>query len=122
MIDFENVWLPQIVSYARLISSGQLEAEWLGQAASATSVTDPDELYEQVFDDLDADGIWADQRDCNALSADGRQAIECFLQALRSIEEADACLLVKSSHWRSVQQAAEAVIADVSSPRCWRLT
>ena len=46
MIDFEHVWLPQIVSYARLISSGQLENEWLGRAEAATSVTNPDELYE----------------------------------------------------------------------------
>ena len=37
---------------AKLISSGQLEAEWLGRAKAYTSVTNPDELHEQVKADL----------------------------------------------------------------------
>jgi hypothetical protein len=52
MIDFERVWLPQIVAYAELISAGQLQDQWLGRVGTITSVTDPDELFEQVFDDL----------------------------------------------------------------------
>lgn len=114
MIDFENVWLPQIVRYAQLISSGQLEAEWLGQAVVATSVTDADELGEQVFDDLDADGVWAERRDRNSLSADGRDAIDRFLQTLREIVETDARVLVQTGHWKRAKQAAQTVVANVS--------
>jgi hypothetical protein len=113
MIDFENVWLPQIVSYARLISSGQLEAEWLGRVAAVTSVTDPDELCEQVFDDLDADGIWAEWRNRSGLSTNGRDAVDRFLQALREIAEPDARLLVQTDGWNSAKQAATTVVSKV---------
>jgi hypothetical protein len=113
MIDFKDVWLPQLISYARLISSGQLEAEWLGRVAATTSVTDPDELYEQVFDDLDADGIWAKWRDHNAVSAEGRDAVDRFLQALREIEQSDARILVQTDHWERAKQAAQAVTSNV---------
>ncbi len=113
MIDFETIWLPQIVGYARLISSGQLEAEWLGQALATTSVTDPDELGEQVFDDLDADGVWAERRDRNPLSANGRDAIDLFLKTLSEIVETDARVLVQTDHWERAKQAAQTVVANV---------
>lgn len=113
MIDLEEVWLPQIVSYARLISSGQLEAEWLGLQVASTSVTDLDELREQVFDDLDAEGIWAEWRDRNGRSAIARHAIDCFLQALGEIAQSDARLLVQTDDWERVKQAARAVVSDV---------
>ena len=113
MIDFEQVWLPQIVQYARLISTGQLENEWLGRAAATTSVTDPDELHEQVFDDLDADGIWSDSRDKSGLPRTAVDAIDRFLAALRNMDESDARRVVASAAWANAKEAGEAVVTSV---------
>lgn len=56
MIDFKQVWLPQILGYARLIADeAALRSAWLTDAVTTTSVTSPDELIEQIFDDLDSD-------------------------------------------------------------------
>ena len=113
MIDFEHVWLPQIVSYAKLISSGQLEDEWLGRVVAATSVTDPHELYEQMFDDLDADGIWAENRSRNGLSPQGIEALDSFISTMREIDQSDARLLVASKRWETTKQAARSVVLNV---------
>lgn len=112
MIDFEHVWLPQIVQYATLIHSGQLEAEWQGQAKVTTSVVDPDELHEQVFDDLDADKVWADNRDRTGLSMLAIQAIDSFLDALRNVES-DAGSLAASDAWERTKRAAKAVVTTL---------
>jgi hypothetical protein len=113
MIDFERVWLPQIVAYARLISTGQLEDQWLGRGTPTTSVTDPDELHEQVFDDLDADSIWAENCHEVRLPPVANEAIERFLSALRNVDESDAHFLVASSAWAEVKEAAHDIIANV---------
>ncbi len=99
MIDFEQVWVPQIVEYARLISTGRLEDEWLGHATTTTSVTDPDELHEQIFDDLDADDIWTENRGNSQLPERAVEAIDRFLAALRNIDESDARRVVTSTAW-----------------------
>ena len=113
MIDFAHVWLPQIVQYAKLISTGQLENEWLGRATASTSVTDPDELHVQVFDDLDADNIWAENRGDSGLPAAANAAIDHFLTALRNMDEPDAQSLVRSAAWASAKEAAQAVATSV---------
>ena len=115
MIDFENVWLPQIVSYAALVRDQQLEDQWLGRSATLTSVTSPNELYVQVFDDLDADRIWADARQNAELSPQARDAIDRFLTALRSIDEADAVKLMSSDAWVRIGEAANGVLANVQA-------
>jgi len=113
MIDFEQVWLPQIVSYARLIDTGQLEDEWLGRSRQATSVTDPDELHEQVFDDLDADTIWHEVRRTRSVSTQLAHAIDCFLNALRKIGGNEPSTVVASNAWIEVREAANGVLAAV---------
>jgi hypothetical protein len=115
MIDFHNVWLPQIIGYAQLIGTGQLEAEWLGQAKRATSVTEPDELHMQVFEDLDADAIWNEWRQRDVISPDTPDAVDRFLQALREITENDARVLVLTAEWESVKDAARALLRTVPS-------
>ena len=110
MIDFERVWLPQILQYAKLIGSGQLEAEWQRRAKATTSITDPDELHEQVFDDLDAERIWAENRHRTGLPAPATEAIDSFLAALRTIDESDAELVATSHAWVSTKEAAQAVV------------
>jgi hypothetical protein len=55
MIDLRDVWLPQIIAYAEFIEEdGAVRAAWIDGDRSQTSVTDFDELMEQVFGDADA--------------------------------------------------------------------
>jgi hypothetical protein len=114
MIGFEQVWLPQIVTYARLISTGQLEDQWLGRSDLTSSVTDPHELHEQIFDDLDAVAIWSAARQNEGISASAVSAIDSFLAALSGVEGNDAATVVGSSAWAIVLVAASAVLANVS--------
>ena len=113
MIDFERVWLPQIVSYARLINTGELEGQWLGRTAMITSVTDPDELHEQVFDDLDAKNVWTANRLNSQLSSAAVDAIDEFLSALLRIEGNNPTVVVGSAAWVNVKKAAHAAVVTV---------
>jgi hypothetical protein len=112
MIDFEQVWLPQIVEYARLVSAGQLENEWLGRATATTSVTDPDELHEQIFDDLDADRIWAANHDNSRIPKALIDAIDRFLAALRNVDGSNPQHVVTSAAWANAKEAGEAVVSS----------
>ena len=112
MIEFERVWFPQIVSYAKLISTGQLEDEWLGRLAPKTSVTDPNELHEQVFDDLDAERIWAANRDLGLVGSTAREGIDRLLAALLTIDQSDPRLVVASASWSEAKVAASLLAAD----------
>ncbi|TPG20865.1 hypothetical protein EAH87_05750 [Sphingomonas koreensis] len=113
MIAFEQVWLPQIIDYARLIHSGQLENEWLGISDRATSVIDPDELHEQVFGDLDADGIWPPVRGIGRVSARMSDAIDRFLAALRDVDSNEPTVVIASVAGTRAKDAAGAVLANV---------
>jgi len=113
MIDFAHVWLPQIVGYAAMIGSGRLEEHWLGQRGLFTSVTDPDELCEQIFGDLDADNIWIEARRSAQLPAPTIDAIDRFLAALHDIDESNAATLVSSTVWLAVREAANVLVANV---------
>lgn len=55
MIDFHEVWLPQIIGYAELISGPDLWKVWINKETEITSVIDFGELYEQLIGDLDSD-------------------------------------------------------------------
>lgn len=109
MIDFKNVWLPQIVGYATIISNGQLEDQWLGRLGAVISVTNPDELHEQVFGDLDADAIWIEARESDELPTATIVAIDRLLASLQDIKESDAATLVSSRVWLKVREAAREV-------------
>lgn len=111
MIDFEGVWLPQIIRYARLIASGQVEDEWLCRTKPVTSLGDPDELYCQLFDDLDAEGIWADPDNRSQVPPELAEAIGSFLSKLKAIDQSDASLLVSSRCWADAKEAAREVVA-----------
>jgi hypothetical protein len=113
MIDFKNVWLPQIVGYATIISNGQLEDQWLGRLGEVTSVTNPDELQEQVFGDLDADTIWIEARERAELPTATIVAIDRLLASLHDVKESDATTLVSSLVWRKVRKAAHDLVANV---------
>jgi len=55
MIEF-TTWLRQILRYCEFIAmDGAVRSAWIDHDYSHTSITDFDELYEQLFDDLDSD-------------------------------------------------------------------
>jgi len=113
MIDLRHVWLPQIITYAELISTGQLEREWLGQTTPMTSVTDPDELHEQIFEDIDAENVWAEHRHNSGLPTAAVRAVDGFLTALLAIDESDAQRVVASRAWGEAKEAGKALLAIV---------
>jgi hypothetical protein len=113
-----EVWIPQIVGYADWVSDPKNTWRvWVEGDHSETSVTDYDELYEQVFDDLDADGVETEA--LAVLDAQRGQAIREYLQAMRDADDAiaadsalsDASVLLKSDAWRRVEQAGAKVAA-----------
>ena len=112
MIDFERVWLPQIVSYAKHIIAGRLEDQWFGRVGTVTSVTSPNELFEQVFGDLDAEHIWTENRSTSNLSDPAKEAIGQFLAGLHELD-GDALAVVRSAAWTRIKEAAQAVVASV---------
>lgn len=113
MLDFKNVWLPQIVGYATIISNGRLEDQWLGRLGAVTYVTNPDELQEQVFGDLDADAIWIEARESAELPTATIVAVDRLLASLHNVEESDAATLVSSRVWLKVRDAANELVANV---------
>ena len=118
MIDFHEVWLPQILRYADFVLDQEgLRRAWIGRNLSETSVSDFAELYEQVFDDLDSfafvgriDRFLPDRPEQAA-------AVEDFLRALDAVNEAhesrpelcDRERLLSSEPWRGLAVAARAV-------------
>ncbi len=112
MIDFEQVWLPQIVAYAGMINDGTLEDQWRGRRPIVTSATDPDELHEQIFGDLDADNMWVVGRGNAAMSDRLSAAVDRFLSNLRVLD-GDAATVLPSDGWADVKIAAADVIANV---------
>lgn len=63
MIDLRGVWLPQILGYAELVSHERiLRSSWIDGDRSETSITDFDEMIEQIFGlDCDAQVEFAEQ-------------------------------------------------------------
>lgn len=58
MIDFREVWLPQILRYALLIrDEAVLRRAWVDGRTDETSVVSPEELLMQVFEDLDSQAL-----------------------------------------------------------------
>jgi hypothetical protein len=57
MINYLETWLPQIIGYAELISGDDLWKVWVDKKEGVTSVTDFNELYEQIIGDLDSENL-----------------------------------------------------------------
>lgn len=119
MISFQT-WLSQIVGYCQfIVDESGVRKSWIEGDFSQTSVTGFDELYEQVFDDLDSD-------DCEKMMISNLSdfplkagAVSGFLSELRRInliiennedlQPPDA--LLSSSEWRRVVVSAEMVLS-----------
>jgi len=112
-------WLDQMIRYCRFVADdAALRRAWIGGDFSSTSLTDFDELFEQVFDDLDSDGV---ERELDQHLPDddaGKEALGQFLQALRAADEQrrhDIRLLqpselLSSIPWQGVVRAGQIVL------------
>ena len=114
MIPFDT-WIRQIVGYADLITaSADLRRAWIDRDPSITSAMDFDELFEQVFDDLDSDAFDTKLIAYIPEDPEARAALSEFLEALRRTNQVleqqpnlrDALALLSSAEWRLVKEAA----------------
>ncbi len=121
MIDFE-IWLPQIVGYCEfVVDDMRLRQAWIKRDFSETSVTDFDELYEQIFDDLDASNFAVNLH--RYLPSSGRIAITIieFIETLQKTDRIrtensdllDSTVLLDSVQWQLVRNSAFAVLNAV---------
>lgn len=111
-------WVKAIVTYGPLLEGLQpLHSAWVNGDRSETSVTDFDELYEQIYDDLDSEEMF---RRVAADSSAPRRLITTigrFLDQLgrcnRAVEEReemrDPDILLRSEEWTQLRRASLAL-------------
>lgn len=121
MIDFKT-WLPQIVGYCELVVDDMmLRRAWIEHDFTETSVTDFDELYEQVFDDLDAGHFAANLHTHLPNSERMATTIAEFIETLQEMDQVrtessalrNASSLLNSGQWQLVRKSAFSVLAAV---------
>ncbi len=114
MID-RDVWMGQMRDYIRFVADEPLVRRvWMDREQGITSVSDFDELVEQVFDDLDADSL-ASQMLAN--NGEESQVIAAFLDAMRRASDAhpivrpeDAAAFLESQEWRALNSVARSAL------------
>lgn len=118
MIEFKT-WLPQIVGYCEFIVNDiKLRQAWVKHDFSETSVTDFDELYEQLFDDLDADYFSHNLREQLPNSEQMATSVANFITSLHEFDRArnensellDPTTALDSGQWKPVRSSALAVL------------
>ena len=87
MIYLYRIWLPQIVGYADSVLDGTFEKAWAEGDQSRTSVHYSDELFSQVFGDLDAETHMEEARQTLGMHPNLVSALSHFLCSLRQLEE-----------------------------------
>jgi len=118
MIEFKT-WLPQILGYCEFVADEKkLRQAWIKHDFSETSVTGFNELYEQVFDDLDSDHFAATLHVHLPNAEAARTTIAEILASLQEIDRIrserpellNAVALLDSSQWQRVRKAAVAAL------------
>ena len=117
MVDFQRVWLPQILGFASLIADQRLEEDWLRGDTSRTRFASLHELYEQVFEDLESEAIVAQLQRHLPGRVDRQEALASFLRAVTHAHlqvAANPALrdprrLFASRSWLHLRGAAEAL-------------
>jgi hypothetical protein len=83
-----DVWVDGICSTAELVAEeGLFEKVWLKGDKSITSILEPEELFEQIFEGLDADNFENSKEFNLQLDSYQKQKISNFLAKLRELEE-----------------------------------
>jgi hypothetical protein len=118
MIEFET-WLPQILGYCEFICADEgVRRAWIDSDVSGTSITSFDELYEQIFDDLDADHFLPSLPFLLASKPELVTAVSRFLDQLKSLDSArtlkpalnSMTALLDSPEWQDLRATAAATL------------
>jgi hypothetical protein len=124
MIDINKTWIPQIIAYAEIVSDHDLIYKcWVSDECDSTSVTSMDELYEQIFDDLDSDNLLESAKRGSAAPSDVLEAITGFLDSIKKLDEDEASddwsgipeRLLASASWQRVVDSAERLLSVSAS-------
>ena len=114
-----SVWLENVIGTCDLIHKNNLlEKVWLDKSADITSITEPDELFEQIFHDLDADNFEHSPEFVNNCEKSLKESIIKFLESLRVFEKLvdddldliKLKILLAKEEWHNVKIAAEYVV------------
>jgi hypothetical protein len=100
---------------AIILNQDEIRSVWINKKSGITSVTDFDELYEQLFDDLDIEELERGQSDLLIIDVLSRNEILNFLSAVRDVDkaiESDSLLrnpsdLLTSEAWKKFEGACE---------------
>lgn len=118
MIEFDT-WLPQILGYCEFVcSDASVRKAWIDSDVSGTSITSFDELYEQIFDDLDADHFQPNLHKHLARNLLLSNAVSLFLDQVKSLDSIrtlkpdlkNMTKLLDSEEWQELRETAEAVL------------
>lgn len=117
MIPFQT-WFTQIVGYCHFITDAlSVRRAWVEGDHSRTSVSDFEELYEQIFDDLDSDAFEQELDTCLPSDPSSREMLTAFLHELRSIDTlrsqnktlCSAAELLRSNEWERLVEVARRI-------------
>lgn len=120
-----DTWVTQIVGYGDLIlNDAALRNAWIDGDRTTTSVTNFDELYEQIFDDLDSSAMEQEFERTGKASEGQLQSVKAFLQQILVVSKqikmnpslSDSAALLASGHWQGVVKAARVLRSSFGSP------
>jgi hypothetical protein len=119
VIPFQT-WFSQIVGYGHFIAdTSGVRRAWVDGDCSQTSVSDFDELYEQIFDDLDSDAFERDLHKSLPRDPGAQELLATFLQEIRAIDSMrghdhrlqSATGLLGSAEWSRLVEVARRIVS-----------
>jgi hypothetical protein len=108
-----DVWLEQIRRYVRFVADEPaVRGIWVFRRKGVSSVTDFDEMIEQVFDDLDSDALETEM--LAKVSDAERSRLGQFIAALRAADKAhpkvrtpvECAAFLSSPEWATLNASA----------------
>jgi len=98
-----------------ILNRDEIRSVWVNKKLGITSVMDFDELFVQLFDDLDMEELEREPSDLLSIDAPSRNKILNFLNAVRDVDNAiesdcrlrDPSRLLISESWRNLEVACE---------------
>ncbi|MCK7632307.1 hypothetical protein N5094_16675 [Shewanella putrefaciens] len=116
MIELDT-WLENIIGTCEMLTDGTIEQAWLSDDGSKTSITSFDELYEQIFDDLDSEQYVQSSEFINGLTETSRHVVNDFFVSIQKLDDykvkgniEQSSLLLESKQWSSLLKLAERLL------------
>ena len=98
-----------------ILNQDEIRSVWINKKLGITSLMDFDELFVQLFDDLDMEELEREPSDLLSMDAPSRNRILNFLNSVRDVDKAiendrrlrDPSRLLTSDSWRNLEVACE---------------